>query len=329
MILNNEIWRKLESELIKGEKISAKLAIPEKSKKLYAGIDANKKRHLLVPLEEIEDGYTDSQSRGLSIATRDLIVLGSNPKKYIDITCQDTTGYIIFDVIASEIAEKLDAGNPKEIIINVVSKWRRFWGQTPKEILSYEELIGLFSELWFLYNWLFQKMRIADAINSWRGPFLSRHDFEMRGKSIEVKATTNTKSRSHRINGIDQLLPPKEGELMLFSLRLREEQGSEETLPKLVALCQEKLKENIEALSKFENTLAATGYSPIHDEEYSKFKFRIVDEKLYTVKEGFPRIISSSFREGLFDGVSQIVYTINLDGFDNFCIANAPDNINI
>ena len=326
MILNDELWRKLESESVKGEKISARLAIPEKSRKLYAGLDSTKKRHLLVPLEKNEEEYKDLQSRGLSIVTRDLIVQGSKPKRYIDIACQDTAGYVIFDVIASEIAAELDKGDPREIITRIISKWRRFWGHSPKEILPYEKILGLFAELWFLYNWLFKKMDVTRAINSWRGPFSSRHDFEMKGLSIEVKATTSQQSRVHKINGIDQLSPPENGSLMFFSLRIREEQGAENDLPSIVGLLQEKLKGNINSLSKFENTLAVAGYSPVYNDEYLKLKFRIVDQRLFNVTNEFPRIITDSFVGGLPSGVGTIEYTINLDGYDKLCIAKSPED---
>ena len=325
MISNVEMWKHLELNPPTGETLAARLVLPELSKKLYAGIDANKIRHLLVSVSN-DDECSDSQSRGLSVATRDLVIQGSEPKRYIDITCHDDSGHIIFDVIGSEIAEKLDKGEPQEIITNVISKWRRFWGQPPRELLSREELIGLFAELWFLYHWLLPHTNKTDAINRWRGPFSSRHDFEWQGRSVEVKATTNVQSRLHRIHGIDQLLPPENGELLLFSLSIREEQGSENTLPKFIALCQEKLKDNVDALSKFENTLAVAGYSPLHNDEYSKFKFGVVDEKLYRVTDEFPRLTTDSFEDGVPRGVGTIEYSINLDGFDNLCIANSPDD---
>ena len=171
-------------------------------------------------------------------------------------------------------------------------------------------------------------MKVADAVNSWRGPFSSRHDFEMKGKSMEVKATTNVQGRIHKIHGIEQLTPQKDGILLLFSLRLREEQGAENTLPELVCLFQDKLKNDIDTLSKFENTLAVAGYSPIHNDEYSKFKFRIVDEKLYFVSDDFPRIIKESFVNDVPKGVTAVEYVINLDGCDNLCIANKAQDKN-
>ena len=326
MMFNDEIWKILESAPPKGDNLNARLILPELSKKLYAGLDSNEQRHLLIPLKDKEQGLSDSQSRGLSVVTKDLAVQGYKPQRYLDIICQDTNGHIIFNVIAKDIAESLKNGEPHEIVANVISKWRRFWGQIPRDLLSHEQIIGLFAELWFLYNWLFKKMDVTHAINSWRGPFSSRHDFEMKRLSIEVKATTSQQSRVHKVSGIDQLSPPENGSLMFFSLRIREERGAENDLPSIVGLLQEKMKENVGALSKFENTLAVAGYSPLHNDEYSKLKFRIVDQKLFNVVNGFPRIITDSFVSGLPSGVGTIEYTINLDGYDRLCIAKSPDD---
>jgi hypothetical protein len=78
-----------------------------------------------------------------------------------------------------------------------------------------------------------------------------------------------------------------------------EEREASINLPILINLCREVLKEDVEALSKFENALAVAGYSPIHDEEYSEFKFRIVDEKLYEVTDEFPKLTADSFINGV------------------------------
>jgi len=324
MNFNQDVWKKLESDSLSGEKIIARLAVPEMSRKLYAGIDSMKQRHLLAPIEKDEEDYNDAESKGLSILTRELIIKGTEQKKYIDIVCQDVSGHIIFDAIAGDIAEKLDKGIPKEVITHVIGKWRNFWKKTSPEIMSSNEIIGLFAELWFLYNWLLPYLKNFEAIKRWRGPFSSRHDFERKGKSVEVKSTTNVQSRVHKIHGIEQLSPPENGDLFLFSLRLREEQGSEMTLPNLIKLCKDFLRDDIDSLSKFENILAITGYSPLYDKEYSEFKFRVVDEKLYKVTKEFPHLERNSFVNDVPSGVGLIDYSINLDGYDNLCIANSP-----
>jgi hypothetical protein len=327
MSLNKEVWKKLESELLAGEQIAAKLIMPDVSKRLFIGLDSLKQHHILVSLINEDGEYNDSQSKGLSIVTKELVIKGNTDKKrYIDIVCLDPLGNNIFDIIGTEIAEGLDRGNPKEVVANVITKWRNFWSKKTRELLSRNEIVGIFAELWFLYYWLIPKVGISEAINRWRGPLLSRHDFEWTGKSVEVKATTNVGSRAHRIHGLEQLSPPQDGKLFLFSLRLREEQGASNTLPNLISICRDKLAENLEASAKFENCLAIAGYSPIYDEEYSSYKFRVVDEKLFHVTEKFPRIIASSFVEEIPSGVGLIEYDINLDGYDNLCIAKSSDN---
>lgn len=329
-MFNEDMWKKVESESPTGERIAARLVMPEVSKRIYAGFDANKKRHLLISLNPDDEEYHDLLSKGFSIATKELIVKGSEAKRYIDLVCHDESGHIIFNFVGNEITERLSKkDNVKEIIEEVINKWRNFWGKPLREFLSYNELIGLFAELWFLYHWMLPKMDKLESVNKWRGPLGSRHDFEWTGKSVEVKATTNVQSRIHKIHGLDQLSPPVEGQLFLFSLRLREEQGAENTLPRIISLCREILKEDLDALSKFENTLVVAGYSPQYDHEYSRFRFRIVDERLYKVNEEFPRLIKESFVEGLPLGIGMIEYSINLDGYDYLSVAKSPDEVDI
>ena len=73
------------------------------------------------------------------------------------------------------------------------------------------------------------------------------------------------RGRVHRINGLNQLAPPENGELMFFSLRLREEGGASNTLPALVGTCRSLLEADAEALSGFESALVQVGYSPVDD----------------------------------------------------------------
>src|SRR3989344_81764 len=115
MSFNQDVWKKLESGLPSGEKITARLVFPDKSKRLYAALDSYKQRHLLISLEENENEYRDSQSKGLFIITRDLVIKrDSDKKRYIDIICQDPHGHNIFDIISGEIADKLRSGKANE-----------------------------------------------------------------------------------------------------------------------------------------------------------------------------------------------------------------------
>jgi hypothetical protein len=321
-----DVWTRLVGERVQGESLWARRAAPEITERLVAALDADGKRHLLLLLGAGEPDSQDSQSRGVGVATRELLVPGHQAGRYLDIVCHDATGHEAFDLIGGELAERLASGQETATVCvtRVLAKWRRFWGQLPLQILSRDEQLGLFAELWFLSVWLVPSAGAAEAVNRWRGPFASRHDFEWAGRSVEVKATTSTRGRIHRINGLDQLMPPELGELFFFSLRLREEAGATNTLPSVIAACRAQLGSDPAALSHFEKALAQVGYSPVHDEEYARQCVRVVEEGLFEVRDGFPRVTVRELTLGVPPGVERVEYEINLSGFDHFCIARRP-----
>lgn len=318
-----EVWSRLAASPPSGESLVARFAIPSVTERLLAAIDADGGRHLLVPLKAADEELRDAQSRGVTIATRELAVRDRGTARYLDLECHDTAGHEAFGLIGGELADGLKSENAKPAILaaRVLAKWRRFWGQSPWQMLSREEQLGLFAELWFLSVWLIPRVGISKTLAGWRGPLGARHDFEWPGKSVEVKATTSTRGRVHRINGLDQLAPPEEGKLLFFSLHLREEGGASNTLPGLVASCRAQLKADAEALSGFESALVQVGYSPAHEEEYAKLKLRVVDEELFRVEENFPRLTLTSFADGVPHGVERVEYEINLAGFEHLRVA--------
>lgn len=327
----SEVWTRLDGERVQGETLWARRATPEVTERLLAALDAHGERHLLVLLEASEAAVQDTQSRGLEVVTRALAVPGHAAGRYLDIICHEATGHEAFDLIGWEIAQRLVTGRESapEVVARVLAKWRRFWGQTPRNMLSREEQLGLFAELWFFSVWLVPKAGAAEAIRRWRGPFGSRHDFEWQGRSVEVKATTSTRGAVHRINGLDQLALPENGGLLLFSMRLHEEGGSANTLPSVISACQSQLKEDPVLLERFELALVQAGYSPAYDDEYAKLRLRIVEEGLFEVREDFPRLTVTQLVTGVPMGVERVEYEINLSGFSHLCIAHkaaeAPD----
>ncbi|MCX6701173.1 MAG: PD-(D/E)XK motif protein, partial [Methanomicrobiales archaeon] len=273
--ISPEIWSLLETNLPSGEKLTAKLVVPDISSRVFCALDSEKRRHILVQIKSEDSAYDDRQSRGIQVTTRELNIHGQPPSRYHDLICLDTAGYSGFDLIGSEIISELVKGTktPSEINHYVLAKWRRFWGQIPQDLLSRNELIGLFAEIRFLTEKLIPEVGPAEAVRRWRGPFGSRHDFEWQGGSVEVKATTSSRGRIFHINGIDQLEPPEHGELFFFGVRLREEGGAELTLPRIIETCRNLLSSD-DSLDRFESTLIQAGYSLLHFEEYEKIRFR-------------------------------------------------------
>jgi hypothetical protein len=294
---------------------------------LLCALDSEGRRHLLVPLGEREEALRDVKSRGVKVVTEELIVRGQAERRYINLRCEDSAGHQVFDFIGGEIAAALlsEGTNRAKIIAQVLAKWRRFWGQPPIALLTREELMGLFAELWFLSFWLSPRVDSAEAVRRWRGPYGARHDFEWTKVSVEVKATASSRGRIHHINGLDQLEPPENGELFLFSLRLREEGGATKTLPSMVSTCKQQLGADLDATSQLDAALMQAGYSPVHDEEYAKVRLHVVDEGLFAVKDQFPRLLGGSFLAGVPNGIEHVEYDVNLNTFASLLLATRPD----
>ncbi len=324
--ISSDVWAHLEQARPTGDNLTARPAVSGAKSRLLCAIDSEGSRHFLIALLANERDLRDTQSRGLNVVTRDLVIHGEPVARYLDIQCLDAAGHDAFDLIGGELATELSHAGiaPAESVKRVLARWRRFWGQLPRTLLTREELLGLFAELWFLFVWMYPAVSLAEAVRRWRGPFGSRHDFEWAGKSVEVKAATSPRGRIHRINGIDQLLPPEEGRLFFFSLCLREEAGATNTLPALINSILQHLSADADALSRFETALIQTGYSPAHDEEYSKMHLRVVEEYLFDVRDNFPRLTPQQFQSGVPSGVERVDYEINLNTFDHLRIARIP-----
>lgn len=327
--ISEDMWLRLSNEGDLGSTLWTRRAAPEIIQRLFAALDSNARRHLLVQLSPDDNEVQDHHSRGLSVITRELLGKGNEAGRYIDITCLDPSGHDGLDLLGGEIADRIASGREQadECVVRVLSKWRRFWGQSPKQILSRDAQIGLFAEIWFLSVWLIPIRGALDSVQGWRGPFGSRHDFEWQAQSIEAKATTSTRGHIHYINGIDQLDPPNGGTLRLFSMQLREEAGAEHSLPSVVAFCRALLDAEHEATILFDFALEQSGYSPAHEPEYENLLLRVVEEGLYVVRDDFPRLGRESFMNGIPPGVERIAYEINLSAFQHLRVAFSPNQM--
>lgn len=323
-----ETWDKLS--LPTGENLIARQALPEITPRLLCAIDAMGTRHLLITLDDTDGEYSDRKSRGISVTTRNLSIHGSNQERYLDITCLDANGHPILDLMGGEIAGGLTDQTKLtvDVVRRILEKWRRFWGQLPQPMMSFEEQLGLFAELWFYSRWLLPKYG-PEVIMFWRGPWGSRHDFEWMNKSVEVKATTNIRGRIHKIHGLSQLENPENGPLFLFSLSLREENGAANNLPTIIETCRDQLKNMAEGLNYFENSLVHIGYSPFFEEDYSKCNLRIVEDVLFQVKDDFPRLTILDILPRLSEGIERVDYDINLNTYDHLIVSKQPNQIQL
>jgi hypothetical protein len=172
--------------------------------------------------------------------------------------------------------------------------------------LGIEQLAGLFGELLFLNTLLDLD---DDSLTAWKGPLRAPQDFVANGWAVEVKATASAEGRRVRIHGIDQLVEPPDGGLMLRWMRLDSTDGAGRSLPDLVATTANRMRSPRE----FWHLLARAGYMIADQEKYDGVRFSVLEEASFRVTDGFPRIVPSSFPGAVPDGISEVRYTLDLD----------------
>jgi hypothetical protein len=85
-----------------------------------------------------------------------------------------------------------------------LSQWKKFF-QTRRRPLSEEEVKGLIAELYVLEGFA-MAAGPSLALESWRGPLGSLHDFQHDAFKIEVKSWTNEMSARVSISDPSQLI---------------------------------------------------------------------------------------------------------------------------
>lgn len=325
-IVTDETWKKVENNIPD----FGKLNVQRVSYNLcpYIARDHQGYRHVLLPLDSIDEAIKDNKSRGILVFGRNLKIDDQPTQPFLDICCIQKENNHVFDMIINEILNKSKIGTtPVEAVTITLNNWRKFWLTGAKPILSENEIKGLFGELWFLQNWLLTNGE--DQIMYWCGPSGNKYDFEANTCAIEVKTTSSIRGHVHKINGINQLELPRYGPLYLFSLRIRNDKESNHTLPSLIENIKGILASNESYLFDFENKLNQVGYLNEYSTEYDEYQFKIVDQRMYIVEEGFPRITVENFTSGVPVGVENIEYEINLNQCQKFFISASPIEWNV
>jgi len=310
-----------------GERLTVRTALPGNHDDVLIALDAARRRYVLVRIPTGEPSkLAERTSRGIAVQTVEMRVDGERTENFVEIACLESQGHAALDTIAVELVEALVAGasiGRVRLVQNVLAKWRRFWSGVNQGVLSKEQQLGLFGELWFLSRWLCPSVGAAKAMQMWRGPAGSRNDFEVQGMGIEVK-TTGTVDATHVIHGLDQLLEPPGGVLLLYSLSVRDEASGTDCLPTMVTEMRSRLADDFQALLQFDTSVYAAGYDDRLASDYAGLMLRIRNEGLYRVTDGFPRLVPASVIGGLPAGLNAVNYVLNLDAAAACLLAKTP-----
>ncbi|WP_269745507.1 PD-(D/E)XK motif protein [Nesterenkonia jeotgali] len=220
-----------------------------------------------------------------------------------------------------DLARRLGRANQETALVHVESTlgaWRTAFAAR-RDLLSDEEMIGLFGELEVLGVILDRGLAGSEPIPSWTGPGGSDHDFTLPGLyQIECKATAPHSEKLH-ISNEDQL-ESKDMSLYLACVRaaIVQDARSGTTLPEVVHQIESKLRDD-GSVQLFHQKLDAVHFDRL-DRRYEDVAIELTSIDYYEVRDGAPRIVPGD----LHAGVSRVKYQIRTNDLAPYKVPELP-----
>jgi hypothetical protein len=272
---------------------------------VYLGLDAEGRSHLLVP-----SGTGEVPAPG--IATLEVNVrplrIDRRTITFLDVVCLYRAVAEVFDHFVVAVIELLDGGATADAALaSVLEGWKRFLvsaGGPPGR----DRLAQIFGELLVVQEVV--STAPATGLSAWSGPHGGRHDFRRGALALEVKTTLAHTSRLVTIHGLDQLVEPEGGRLVLHLVRLEEVASGGLDVARLV---DDTLAAGAPAEELF-RLLAAAGLPPADVTASAGVRFDVRERISFPVDPRMPRIVPSTFAAGAVPvGVVDVSYVIDLD----------------
>ncbi len=234
---------------------------------------------------------------------------------------QDKSDWELFFALCSDISRALRASGAERGLATVAArfeKWRDFLRFRRHQLLSAEQIRGLFAELTLLETRLAPAIGWHAAVAAWGGPAGMPRDFSFAGMAVEVKAKLSGSRREVRISSEDQLAHTT-SPLFLHVVTLAVAEEGHRTAISLadrVRRVREAVASDATTADAFEDLLLLMGY--VDTSAYSRDRFSVEAEDTFNVREGFPKIVPSI----LPAGVRHVSYGIDLQFCEPFRVGS-------
>jgi hypothetical protein len=208
--------------------------------------------------------------------------------------------------LTSALERATDSASSLAVALAHIRRWKTFLSGR-SQLLSAEEVHGLFAELTFLLELIDRQASTTAAVEAWLGPEKSHQDFIFGNTAVEIKSLSGTERSTVRISSEDQLETLNDALfLRIYRLSSLPDAARAQSLNEIVTAVQTRLAE-AEAIEAFDRKLVAHGYAPLPD--YDGPRFVVSDAHSYRVGDGFPRLIRSQ----LPTGIDRVAYDIRLE----------------
>ena len=237
---------------------------------------------------------------------------------YFQLTLQSTDSTDIFHKLCNDIIEKTrkvpDLKAALELIYQRLERWRAFLSKSAKNILTFKEIQGLFTELAFLEECVDKKHVSAQAaVEGWQGPLGAPHDFIFGPEAVEIKSLSGSFADGVRISNEGQLTSHL-NHLYLHVIFLVQDFDCTTGLSLNQLVQRIRCKFTGEVLATLDSCLFESGYIDIPD--YDRPCFSISQTKTYEILNGFPCLTP----ENIPEGISEVSYFVSFASIEDFLI---------
>lgn len=252
---------------------------------------------------DIEKAFKDFKD----INTKDLEIRFSESNLAIQL--QNNENWEIFKIFCEDLIKHIESiKKNNQIGFKIqerILEWKNLLEGKMSKTLSFEEQMGLFSELVLLKKIIIEK---GEGVLFWRGPEKDSQDFLCDNCAIEVKSSLSSQKRVITISSKNQLETEKENLYLAYCSLSKSKMGK--NLTSLVEDIYLILKSEDEKFI-FSKKLIEIGYD-FKEENYNSF--RVDKELYYIVKENFPKVDSKCMDPRILE----VKYKIDLNSCSEF-----------
>jgi hypothetical protein len=279
-------------------------------------------------LFELASDHTDifrkrrPKVKGLAI---DIVSLTDNAKQGLIVSLtRPADADIFYRLCQSTVraASESDAeGQAVLSVLNHLERWRDFLSNARRQLLSPDEIRGLFAELTMIRAFVEDYLLVRDdVVSAWQGPLRRPQDFEFPLAAVEVKSFGGTKGSTVQISS-EQQLQSTNVPLYLVAVELFDG-GSDPARTSLNGLAKE-IEDLLgdSAARTFRDRLAIAGYAEVP--EYDLIEFVTGRLETYHVTPAFPAIRSTALQAGIPEYVMTLISTPR----ENFLFQKSPSGM--
>jgi len=251
-------------------------------------------------------------------STNNLFVSQGQESDEVYWTCFDLTNTLAKKVFYSfcqdlilAITDKYEEREALYELKNRYYSWKSLFKNKKK--MSLQSNQGLFGELVFLKNIMFEKFSIQEAIESWVGPDGANKDFSINDEWFEIKTIGST-SNFVKISSISQLSAKNKGNLVVVKVEKMSEQydDGQSCVIQLFKDIMIKVNDN-ELKEKFVEKLLRYGFDV--EDNNNQERYKIISITTYVVDQKFPRLLETDIKH---QEISNVSYDLVLSTLDKF-----------